>query len=269
MNTVELAQEKTEVAFMKSYNKNHASKETQGFIAEIQNLLPKWTSNISEVCAGPIIGEVWDKIDYYINDESMSLEELAFYFNAKETAQALQNGIDEVIKEFFQVMIMEKDDDDYSPEFNSAVEKLINDFQLSTSKIMTPYLKSILDVEASGGKLVDKQPLFMETITNGIGTSFAAVTLPGLLGTVRALSFNYMYDKNMDKKANNIAATFDADVEKSFEQYDAMTEALKEKAEELLLSFWTNLVNEPEAFDTGEAKGMLQDIKDQIREYEQ
>ena len=262
MNTVELAQEKTEVAFMKSYNKNHASKETQGFIAEIQNLLPKWTSNISEVCAGPIIGKVWDKIDYYINDESMDIEELAFYFNAEDIAQALQNGIDEVIKEFFQIMIIEKEDDDYSPEFNSAVEKLINDFQLSTSKIMTPYLKSILDVEASGGKLVDKQPLFMETITNGIGTNFAAVTLPGLLGIVRALEFNHMHDKNMDKDVDETAEMFDSSVMKSFEQYDAMAEALKEKSEELLLSFWTNLVNEPEAFDTDEAKGMLEDIKD-------
>jgi hypothetical protein len=249
-------------------SKKDTIDEDKAVIAEIQSLLPRWTSNISESYAGTIIEEVWDKIDNYSNNESIELEEIAFYFNAREIAQALQNGIEKFDTEFFLVMILEKDDEDYSLEFNLATEKLIYDFQSSTNKIITPYLESVIEIEILGAKLVGQQPQFMENITSGIGTNFASVTLPGLLGIVKTLEFKHMYDKCTETDIDEIADIFDASVMKSFEQYNDMVDSLQENSKKLLLSFWSKAINEADAFEKREAKKLLQDIKDQIQEYE-
>jgi hypothetical protein len=116
-------------------------------------MLPKWTTILSEESVLSIIEKVYGKIVNYITNESMEIEKLAFYFNAEAIDKNLQDGIDEAIKEDFKTMIDEEEDDEDSQEVNSNIEILINNFQLNTSKIIKPYLESVIVAEALGAKL--------------------------------------------------------------------------------------------------------------------
>jgi hypothetical protein len=203
--------------------------EAKELVEELQNLLPKWSSILSESNVFTITEKVSDKIENYGTNESIEIEELVSYFKVEEIEQYLQDGIDEVINEDFRTMIDEEESEDYSPEFNSNIEKMITDFQLSTNKIIKPYLKSIIAVEALGTKLSEEYT-DTETIKN------------------------------------ETSDTFDSYVRNSIEQYDSMVETLKEATDELILAFWENILDDEE--DIEELREVQKTFQNTINEYE-